>query len=455
MLFPDQVVPFLQHDNPIVRQHALHYFNDSFDFGPVTADHLWAVIDRFGENEQTLSFATALKDLPQTDASVRRLLDALAGNAPENFEFHYQHAARDVDLPVLIRNRELLLGCPALLPHVRDHLELRLELVNQPAASAWDRLMENGRELKGFSAMSFNTSDTDALVEAAARGGADICARAMRMMNKPEANEDWREIFAIRVLGTARYEPAVDALVNKLSIDADVLREESNRALVRIGTPQVIEKVLAFYPHQPWDLRLYASSSAENIKRVESEAALLSMLQVELAFETDPDYDDESEPLVDEILQGISGLCSLAGLEESRRLIEEDPQDGEMLELCKGLLATATMCGVALPDESRWRTAVKAYEARMEAEVRRFETDPLMRTLRDNWREMGFSFPAAPRTQEDDDQPESYSPELFSEAEFDDPPISHAPIRNASPKIGRNDPCPCGSGQKYKKCCLH
>ena len=23
-----------------------------------------------------------------------------------------------------------------------------------------------------------------------------------------------------------------------------------------------------------------------------------------------------------------------------------------------------------------------------------------------------------------------------------------------SKKIGRNDPCPCGSGQKYKKCCL-
>ena len=22
-----------------------------------------------------------------------------------------------------------------------------------------------------------------------------------------------------------------------------------------------------------------------------------------------------------------------------------------------------------------------------------------------------------------------------------------------APKIGRNDPCPCGSGQKFKKCC--
>jgi uncharacterized protein len=28
-----------------------------------------------------------------------------------------------------------------------------------------------------------------------------------------------------------------------------------------------------------------------------------------------------------------------------------------------------------------------------------------------------------------------------------------APIRRDAPKVGRNDPCPCGSGKKYKKCC--
>jgi SWIM/SEC-C metal-binding protein len=27
-------------------------------------------------------------------------------------------------------------------------------------------------------------------------------------------------------------------------------------------------------------------------------------------------------------------------------------------------------------------------------------------------------------------------------------------VRRLQPKIGRNDPCPCGSGKKYKKCCL-
>jgi SEC-C motif-containing protein len=26
-------------------------------------------------------------------------------------------------------------------------------------------------------------------------------------------------------------------------------------------------------------------------------------------------------------------------------------------------------------------------------------------------------------------------------------------VRRETPKIGRNDPCPCGSGRKYKKCC--
>ena len=26
-------------------------------------------------------------------------------------------------------------------------------------------------------------------------------------------------------------------------------------------------------------------------------------------------------------------------------------------------------------------------------------------------------------------------------------------VRRASPKVGRNEPCPCGSGKKAKKCC--
>ena len=32
--------------------------------------------------------------------------------------------------------------------------------------------------------------------------------------------------------------------------------------------------------------------------------------------------------------------------------------------------------------------------------------------------------------------------------------VKKQPVRNAAKKIGPNDPCPCGSGKKYKKCCM-
>lgn len=31
--------------------------------------------------------------------------------------------------------------------------------------------------------------------------------------------------------------------------------------------------------------------------------------------------------------------------------------------------------------------------------------------------------------------------------------VNHDPVVREEPKIGRNDPCTCGSGKKYKKCC--
>jgi preprotein translocase subunit SecA len=69
---------------------------------------------------------------------------------------------------------------------------------------------------------------------------------------------------------------------------------------------------------------------------------------------------------------------------------------------------------------------------------------------------------------------ETFDPEVVDEGEFsdcdDDTEISMEevmakmsggvpfgswaePVRRERPKIGRNEPCPCGSGKKFKKCC--
>ena len=39
------------------------------------------------------------------------------------------------------------------------------------------------------------------------------------------------------------------------------------------------------------------------------------------------------------------------------------------------------------------------------------------------------------------------------ESDWDDEPEPVATIYREQPRVGRNDPCPCGSGPKYKKCC--
>lgn len=31
--------------------------------------------------------------------------------------------------------------------------------------------------------------------------------------------------------------------------------------------------------------------------------------------------------------------------------------------------------------------------------------------------------------------------------------VQTLPLRQDAPKVGRNDPCPCGSGKKFKRCC--
>jgi SEC-C motif-containing protein len=36
---------------------------------------------------------------------------------------------------------------------------------------------------------------------------------------------------------------------------------------------------------------------------------------------------------------------------------------------------------------------------------------------------------------------------------YDGKMVSPGQYTRETPKVGRNDPCPCGSGRKYKKCC--
>jgi preprotein translocase subunit SecA len=51
----------------------------------------------------------------------------------------------------------------------------------------------------------------------------------------------------------------------------------------------------------------------------------------------------------------------------------------------------------------------------------------------------------------------AYKPEITAQGPVDTreqkPAANITPQQRSSVKVGRNDPCPCGSGKKYKRCC--
>ena len=48
---------------------------------------------------------------------------------------------------------------------------------------------------------------------------------------------------------------------------------------------------------------------------------------------------------------------------------------------------------------------------------------------------------------------EETKPQMVTQAPTSERLFQHGPYKRATPKIGRNDKCPCGSGKKYKNCC--
>jgi uncharacterized protein YchJ len=85
-------------------------------------------------------------------------------------------------------------------------------------------------------------------------------------------------------------------------------------------------------------------------------------------------------------------------------------------------------------------------------EMERYTVDPLTHFSRENIEELYFEYYA------DDEDEDIENGSFLADEEEDDEKIYSDTIKPEQPvrqkKVGRNAPCPCGSGKKYKKCCM-
>jgi hypothetical protein len=249
-----------------------------------------------------------------------------------------------------------------------------------------------------------------ALVEALARHGQPQANKALSFLaEKVEDLDDygvaWMELFTIRIAGEMRLDAAVPFIVVKLreaEEEADLLFEEAEGALVLIDSDAAVEGAAVLFSDGDWIRRMNA---CHVFHHVHSDLAVAKALEF-LPQENDP-------TIKASLAQALTSQFAYEGIEPVRQVILSGDYDKTFTDLRQDLIVAATLMEVDLPEKEQWRVGVEKDRAEREKKIR-FYAEP----------------------EEEDEEEEEEPP----------PPPKK--------KVGRNDPCPCGSGKKFKRCCM-
>lgn len=409
----DAIKQGLLHPDVDVRFAALRYFADAHDPDPSVMPVVIDALDRYGR-PRAFRFLSPISTLAQTEATVSWAVAEVAAR-PVRTEEERDYLGMIARLlchadPRLVRPHEAaLLAAPAFGPEHRTRLARRIRYSSSGGDALWRELeavCEAAKDEQYVGDVRW-TEGLD-LVEALARQGERHAARAMDLLAVEVENFEgnpmaWLEPLAVRLAGELRYEPAVPLIVAKLHEDGDVLSEECKSALVRIGTDAVVRAVRDAYPAAEWHFRLYATGV---LSGVHTDLAVTACTEL-LATEADLD-------LQNELAQSLVEQFSTEGNEVARTVLLGDP---DLRGLRDKLVASCTLTGQTFPELEGWRKESQEENQRK----------PFM-----------FGGPASPL-------PVARVPAV---------PNAPPPVRRSEERVGRNDLCPCGSGKKYKKCCM-
>jgi hypothetical protein len=215
-----------------------------------------------------------------------------------------------------------------------------------------------------------------------------------------------------------RLEPALPLIVKKLHECGEILSEECVEALSKIGTDAAAKTVTEGWLKAEWDYRLYATSALE---KIHSDTTVRKCLEL---LPQDQDLDIRTK-LADALL----GQFADEGIEPVREIVQRRAYDPMNTDLMRKLVVVSTILGVTFPEYLIWKR---------EAEERWAKQERKMKEMR------GFFH--APPTLPPKSEPAGKHDDFLER--------KSAPYLRTEKQVGRNDPCPCGSGKKFKKCCM-
>ena len=418
------------HPEKLVRQEALLYFADCYSRDAEVMPQAIQAIETYGRSNAFLYFHM-LAHLAQTEATVEWTIKELyreedkAGDQDGYFPT-LSRLLCSADPQLLAPRADEILQTPGFFKELVPGFRERLRLTTWDADQCWKELERICTEGVGKN----HSSDVDfgharRVVEALARQGDKYSDRILDLLGKEVEDFEtdpmtWLEIFLVELAGEMRLERAIPLIVKKLHLCGEVLSEECVEALGKIGTNAAAEAVTEGWLDSEWDYRLYATSALEKIHSDTTVRKCLALLP------QDKDLDIKTK-LADALL----GQFAEEGIEPVREMVQQGDYDPVSVDLISHLVAVSTILGVTFPEYPIWKQQAEEKLAKQERrmkEMRGFFQAPVKPAL-----------PPKPSPAKERDNYVERKP---------------TPFLHTQKQVGRNAPCPCGSGKKFKNCCL-
>ena len=434
-----QIKQAILHEDQDVREAAVYYFSRSYSSDPGIMPLAIQAIEQYGW-ENAFHIFSFMDNLVQTDETVLWLITQIEQQAKANpdDEAGYVDSIRSAlvhaDAEILNRHQSEILELVELDDDAGEAISERIWFLSQSPDELWQDLLDACRPY--YEEDFTNELDFAGRIVKALARHPDYSAPQVLSIFADESDQtgSWLELFAIDLAGDLRLKPAVPHLITSLKNQDDWSHEECYHALSKIGGDSVVQQLADEWQGGDLDLKLSAASILENIHSDLSVHTCLNLL----VSETDVE-------LRCSLLHSVLTNFSDEGIEPARQLIFTSPLDLDVLEVRSELLTACKLMGKTFAEFEAWQE-----DAKNDVEFRRkwYEEYPLPL---DDWDEGSDD-------EWDQEFSEDNGDEDFEDEDDldlpDEPVVSPTTIVRQHERIGRNDPCPCGSGKKYKNCCL-
>ena len=392
--FLQMVRKHIQDDDPIVREFIRFMTND---FPYIPSELVNEQLEKALHGDSTKLTSTLLNNIESLDEDSIPILVQLLDTAPRKRKPLLYKSVRKIPTKLLVQHAD------QFEKHVKaDFIQTCRTILEADEEALWETYIDLVDELEDGEGYSHQLYDMAKRVQTQLIEKGYYDAQKVADILREELQEDYfsyNGILAVRGVGIMQLTEHIEVLASLLVRDEDILLEETADALIRFQSDAVVQAV-APYMKNP-DSDIFAT-------KVLKETKLPSVIDILV----------DAYPIVDEggkemVLDALTSHFS----EKAFPLIEDfiaHDYCGYVMDMDEMFYGFYKVMGREHPKMDEWKRAVEEKNRRMKKASNMSLND-------------------------------------LANQNVNVPRMKSEPL--TATKIGRNDPCPCGSGKKHKKCC--